>query len=158
MSEHTAQFRMLYKELRILDQRQFYEARSAEYAEAHRQAVLVRNTLLLLASLAGVAAQFVTGAGRAGFGVLGGVLAAFAAAVAAFESLIGFEQLRKLYTDAALGLAEAEIDWDAGAAGGDVQAQVDRVEGIFRAENGQWGQLVLQSAAKSARGSSEGGN
>ena len=36
---------------------------------------------------------------------------ALAAAVTAFETLIGFPQLEKLYADAARNLKEAAIDW-----------------------------------------------
>jgi hypothetical protein len=70
--------------------------------------------------------------------------------VTAFEGLIGFAQLRKLYNDAALNLAEAEIDWDAAGPGGDLEAEVERVEQILRSENGQWGQLVIESTSKKA--------
>jgi hypothetical protein len=57
MSDRAAQFRALYRELRIGDQRRYYEARNREYAQAHNQAINVRNTFLLLAALAGAAVQ-----------------------------------------------------------------------------------------------------
>ena len=149
MSDRTAQFRSLYRELRIADQRRYYEARNKEYAQAHNQAITVRNTFLLLAALAGAAVQLFP-EGRSALGVAAAVLAAFAGAVTAFEALIGFEQLRKLYGDAALGLAEAELDWDAAGASGDLDRDVRRIERVLRAENGQWGQLVLHRPTEPA--------
>jgi hypothetical protein len=154
MSAQAAQFRALYNDLRIADQREYYERRSKEYADAHRQAILVRNTLLLLAALAGVGGQFVSGTGRAGLSVVAAVLAALAGAVTAFEALIAFPQLSKLYEDAALNLASAEIDWRTADADGDVAASVEQVEKIFQTENGQWGQLVIEGAAKAEKATS----
>lgn len=148
MSDRRAQFCGLYREYRIADQRRFYEARSREYARAHNQAITVRNAFLLLAAVAGVAAQ-VPEVNRLALGVAATLLAGLAGAVTAYEALIGFEQLRKLYDDAALGLAEAELDWDAAelardAGPQDLARDILRVERVFRAENGQWGQLVLK--------------
>jgi hypothetical protein len=156
VSNRAAQFRALYRDLRIADQARFYNNRSAEYEQAHRQAIMVRNTLLLLAAVAGVAGQFTSGTGRAGLGVAAAVLAALAGAVTAFEALIGFPQLQKLYNDAAINLAEAGIDWDAAGPDGEVQAEVERVEQIFRAENGQWGQLVVKGIARPAPAAGDG--
>jgi hypothetical protein len=149
-SGRTDQFRGLYRDLRMADQEGFYNRRAGEYEEAHRQAIGVRNTLLGLAAAVGVASQFATGTGRAGLGVAAAILAALAGAVAAFEALIGFPQLRKLYNDAALNLAAAGIDWDAAPSGTDLQPEVERVEKIFRTENGQWGQLVVEGHAGGA--------
>lgn len=157
MNTRAAQFRALYRELRIDDQRNFYEGRSQEYSEAHRQAILLRNVLLLLAAALGIVGQLFSGTGRAGLSVVAAVLAALAGAVTAYEALIGFPQLKKLYEDAALNLAEAEIDWDAVDPDGDVMAEVGRVEKIFRTENGQWGQLVMQAPKGAAKDTSATG-
>jgi SMODS and SLOG-associating 2TM effector domain 1 len=148
MRDRAEQFRALYRRLRIDDQRKFYEARSREYGTAHRQAVLVRNALLLLAALAGVAAQFTSGTGRAGCGVVASILAALAGAVTGYESLIGFPTLHKLYGDAALSLAAAAVDWDAAHSDAEIETGIERVEQILRTENGQWGQLVVQGTPK----------
>jgi hypothetical protein len=150
MTDRDAEFRAFYKELRIIDQRRFYDDRRREYEQAHRQAIAVRNTLLALAALAGVAGQFAAGPGRALSGVVAAVLAALAGAVTAFEALIGFAPLTKLYDDAALNLAEAEIDWDSADPDSDLVADVERVEQIFHTENGQWGQLVRQGTSRGA--------
>jgi hypothetical protein len=148
MSDRAAQFRVLYRHLRIADQQEFYESRSKEYADAHRQALVLRNVLLLLSAAAGVAGQLVAGTGRAGLSVIAAVLAALAGAVTAFETLIGFPKLKKLFEDAALNLSAAKIDWDAMEPDRDATADVERVEKIFRTENGQWGQLVTEGAVK----------
>ncbi|MEV0199764.1 SLATT domain-containing protein [Nonomuraea sp. NPDC050691] len=149
-SGREASFRALYRELRIADQQAFYHARADEYAAAHRQALMARNLLLFLSALAGVAGQFAAGTGRAACGVAAAVLAALAGAMTGFEALIGFAQLEKLYGDAALNLDAAAIDWDAAGPGADVTAEMDRIEQIFRTENGQWGQLLVEKEESAA--------
>lgn len=156
MTSRAAQFRALYEELRIADQRKYYEQRRQEYENAHRQAIAVRNLLLVLAALAGLAGQLTTGTGRALAGVIAALLAALAAGVTAFEALIGFAKLSKLYNDAALNLRAAEIDWNSAGPDGDLGAELRRVERIFRAENGQWGQLVIDSSPKVAPAEPDG--
>lgn len=133
------QFRVLYRELRIEDQQRWYADRAAAYEAAHRQARRVRNCLLLMAAVAGVGAQFVSGTGRAGFGVAAALLAALATAVTAYDTLIGFQPLHKLYSDAATNLARAGLDWADGT------GDLDRVEQVITTENGQWGQLVFKA-------------
>lgn len=142
----NSEFRVLFRLLRIEDQRRFYEARRDEYGRAHQQTVTVRNGLLVLAGVCGIIGQILDDAGRAGSGVASAVLAGLAAAVTGFETLIGFSRLEKLYADAALNLREAALDWDALDPQADLTAEVRRVEDVFRTENGQWGQLVVESA------------
>ncbi|MGW6194787.1 SLATT domain-containing protein [Kribbella sp. NPDC055110] len=148
MSDRAAQFHAMYRELRIADQRDFYLSRRVEYESAHEQVVTVRNVLLVLSATAGTLGQIPSGTARAVAGLLAAMLATLAGAVTAFEAIIGFPQLSKLYHDAEYNLKEAEIDWDAAAGGSDhdLAAEVDRVEGIFHTENGQWGQLVVENA------------
>jgi hypothetical protein len=145
MSDRDAEFRALYQDLRITDQQRYYTDRSAEYEQAHRQAIIVRNVFLIAAALVAVGAQFTSGTSRAGCGVAAALLAALAGAVTAFDALIGFPQLQKLYSDAALNLAEALINWDSTSAVGE-PAGIERVEKILRTENGQWGQLAIKTA------------
>jgi ABC-type transport system involved in cytochrome bd biosynthesis fused ATPase/permease subunit len=147
VSERQRQFHAFYGELRIGDQLRYYSARATEYRDAHRQAVVVRNALLLAAAAVGVVAQLFEGGARAGLGVGASVLAALAGAITAYETLIGFPQLEKLYSDAARNLEEADADWREVDPAADLTAQVERVEGVFRSEMGQWGQLVVRSAA-----------
>jgi hypothetical protein len=146
VTDRASEFHRLYGELRIRDQIAYYQARRDEYRDAHRQAIVVRNTFLILAAVAGAATQLFDGAPRAGIAVAAAVCAALAGVITAFGALIGFPRLGKLYDDALHNLAEAEIDWDAlDPHTGDVPGGIDRVEEIFRKENGQWGQLVVQA-------------
>ncbi|MGW6194811.1 SLATT domain-containing protein [Kribbella sp. NPDC055110] len=152
MKARAAQFHAMYRELRIVDQRKFYEGRRREYQRAHEQAVTARNWLLALSALAGALGQIPSGSGRAAAGVVASLLAALAGAVTAFEAIIGFPQLHKLYADAEYNLGEAEIDWDtADDSRQDLAAEVDRVETIFRTENGQWGQLIVENAKRAPK-------
>jgi hypothetical protein len=127
------------------DQRRFYADRCGEYAAAHRQASTARDVLLVLAATAGFVGQLLDGTGRAGLSVVAAALAALAAALTAFETLIGFEQHHKLFTDAEASVAAALERWDSTPSGGS-DADVDQIEQIFLAENGQWGQLVRSIA------------
>jgi len=43
-------------------------------------------------------------------------------------------------------LREAAIDWRIADPDGDLSAEVERVENIFRSEIGQWGQVVVKAA------------
>ncbi|CAA9445793.1 MAG: hypothetical protein AVDCRST_MAG66-4593 [uncultured Pseudonocardia sp.] len=145
MSGRQEEFRSLYRELRIGEQQRYYDDRRAEYRRAHRQAIVVRNALLVGAALTGIVGQLTPVEVRGGLAVLGAVLGALASAVTGFEALIGFAKLEKLYGDAARNLAEAATDWDV-AGPEDLAPEIDRVEEIFRTETGQWGQLVVESA------------
>jgi conflict system pore-forming effector with SLATT domain len=147
VSDRAREFHQLYATLRIEDQLAFYRSRAAEYRTAHRQAVVVRNSLLFAAAVAGAAGQVASGTARAAWSVVAAVLAALAAAVTAYEALIGYPQLEKLYSDAVRNLEEAAIDWRAADPGADLASDLERVEGIFRSEIGQWGQLVVKAGA-----------
>jgi hypothetical protein len=155
MTARDTEFRALYRDLRIADQQQYYRDRSTEYEQAHHQAITVRNVFLIAAALVGIGAQFTSGTSRAGCGVAAALLSALAAAVTAFDALIGFPKLQKLYGDAALNLAEAQIDWDSADGGGE-SAGIERVEKILRAENGQWGQLAIKTTSKESQTVADG--
>ncbi len=58
MTDRESEFQALYHALRIEDQKKYYDDRCKEYEGAHRQTVVVRNALLVLAALASVAGQF----------------------------------------------------------------------------------------------------
>ncbi|SDZ19398.1 hypothetical protein SAMN05660209_04987 [Geodermatophilus africanus] len=151
MTDPDREFQALYHALRIEDQKKYYDDRRKEYEAAHRQTVLVRNALLVLAALASVAGQFTDPTIRGALAVTAAVLGALAVAVTGFEALIGFPRLTKLYTDAARNLAEAEIDWTTRLLDAHLEHDVDRVEKIFTSEIGQWGQLVSEAAAEAAK-------
>jgi hypothetical protein len=145
MSDRAGQFHALYGELRIKDQKDFYARRRDEYRRAHAQAILVRNWLLIAAALAGIAGQFTGDTARALISIAAAALAALAGLVTAFEALIGFPRLGKLYEDAWINLSVAEVEWHELEPGGDLSGGMNRVEQVFRKENGQWGQLTLQT-------------
>jgi hypothetical protein len=151
-----AQFRALFGKLRIDDQLTFYTARRDEYRNAHRQAIIVRNALLVLAAVCGGVGLGFDERVRAGLGVAAAVFGGLAAAVTGFESLIGFARLEKLYSDAASNLMKAKIDWLDLAVDADEAAEVARVEEIFQTENGQWGQLEVETAPVVAPPTREG--
>ena len=146
-ADRARAFHRLYLRLRIDDQLRYYQARRGEYANAHRQAVVLRTALLLGAAAAGVVTQSTAGTARAAWAVAGALLAALAAAVTAFETLVGFPQLEKVYGDAARNLEEAKVDWEDVDPDTVPEREVERVEDVFRSERGQWGQLVVKSAA-----------
>jgi len=138
MTARAAQFRDLYMKLRIDEQLRWYESRRDEYKKASHQAIVIRTLLLALAALAalaGLVAPLATTTGRAALGVAAVLLAALAAAVTAFEALIGFTQVGKLYDDAASSLEAAEDDWNKLGPNDDLAAALGRVEQIFPTEN-----------------------
>jgi hypothetical protein len=145
MTDRLEQFHALYGKLRIADQKQFYAERRDEYRTAHRQAIIVRNGLLVAAAMAGVGGQLTEGTARALVSIGAAVFAALAGLVTAFEALIGFPRLGKLYEDAWINLSVAEVEWGRLDPHGDISAGLGRVEQIFRKENGQWGQLVVRA-------------
>jgi hypothetical protein len=146
-ADRARAFHRFYLRLRIDDQLRYYQARRGEYANAHRQAVVLRTALLLGAAAAGVVTQSTDGTVRAAWAVAGALLAALAAAVGAFETLVGFPQLEKVYRDAARNLEEAKVDWEDTDKETVPAREVERVEDVFRSERGPWGQLVVKSAA-----------
>jgi hypothetical protein len=146
-ADRARAFHRFYLRLRIDDQLRWYKARRAEYASAHRQAVVLRTALLFGAAAAGVVTQSTAGDARAAWAVVGALLAALAAAVTAYETLIGFPQLEKIYGDAARNLEEAKLDWQDLDRDTVSAVEFERVEDVFRSERGQWGQLVVKSAA-----------
>ena len=155
-ADRARAFHRLYLRLRIDDQLRFYQDRRGEYAHAHRQAVVLRTALLLGAAAAGVITQSTAGTARAAWAVAGALLAALAAAVTAFETLVGFPQLEKVYGDAARNLEEAKVDWEDVDPETVPEREVERVEDVFRSERGQWGQLVVKSAAPAPPARGEG--
>jgi hypothetical protein len=146
-SDRARAFHRLYLRLRIDDQLRYYHDRRTEYASAHRQAVVLRTALLFGAAAAGVVTQSTAGTARAAWAVVGALLGALAAAVTAYEALVGFPQLEKIYGDAARNLEEAKLDWQDLDPDAVPATELERVEDVFRSERGQWGQLVVKSAA-----------
>jgi flagellin-like protein len=92
---------LCYKRLRIANHRNFHQKGRQEYGHA----IVVHQTLLVLAALVGVADELVTGNDRALSGIIAALLAV-AAAVTAFEGLIGSRERRQLCNVAELHLEE----------------------------------------------------
>lgn len=67
------------------------------------------------------------------------------AALTGIEAVISFGRLEKLHADAAHYLSEVALDWDEIDPQADLTAEVGRAEEVLRAENGQRGQLVVES-------------
>ena len=78
MTGRDSEFQALYQELRIEDQKKYYDDRRKEYEAAHRQTVVVRNALLVLAALAALAGQFTGPTVRGVLAVMSAVLGALA--------------------------------------------------------------------------------
>lgn len=148
MSERDDAVRAVYLAARIDDQLAFYESRALEYSRAREQAVTVRTWLLGLAAVSGAVSAVLGPGARVVLGIVGALLAALAAAVTGFEALIGFEQLAKLYTDAAANLRLEAVGWSRSTQ--PLGEDVTRVEAVLAREAAQWGQL--RSREVSARG------
>jgi hypothetical protein len=144
MTTRTDQVLDLYFKHRLTGQQKYYRDRTEEYERAHGQALALRNTLFILSAVGAGVSQVTTGTWRGTLGVAAAVLGALAGAVTAYESLIGYPSLTKIYHDTWAGLQAARIDWDEPDA--DTEKSIRRVEQIFRTENGQWGQLVVRQS------------
>ena len=150
--QNIREFFSLYQQYRFEDQVKFYKSRVKEFEKAHDQAVLISITLLVLTAIAGTVGSFT---GIPQWLKLGSQLAAtlfpiLSTAIAAYNSLYGFEQQAKLYQDsidnlisardALAPIALANLD--------DIQytkrvdTYVENVEKVFQEEQGQWGQLA----------------
>ena len=67
------------------------------------------------------------------------------AALTEIDAVISFGRLEQLHADTAHYLSEAALDWDEIDPQADLTTEVGRVEEILRTENGQRGQLVVES-------------
>jgi hypothetical protein len=94
MTGRENEFQALYHALRIRDQKQYYDNRCEEYEAAHRQTVVVRNALLVIAALAGAAGQFTGPTARGALAVVAAVAGALAAAVPATEQAVHRRRLQ----------------------------------------------------------------
>jgi SMODS and SLOG-associating 2TM effector domain 1 len=141
------QFAALYAKDRIQDQLGFYRDRRTAAERARDQAIHAKWALSTLAAIAGSVGAAVPD-WRAGLAIAAAFLAAAATAVAAYQSLYGYPRLAKIYQDAERSLAAlnaAGAGFNADLPAEQIRAVADRVESIFRQENGQWGQLMQHS-------------
>jgi uncharacterized membrane protein len=139
----------LYRRFRLEDQLIYYEGAGEECDRASSQALALSGLLLGLTAAVGALAGADVG-WRRGWAALAVILPAISTTLSAYAGLYAFEHLSKLYRDAAralramrreapdLAVPEAEARMAA------VHEFVERVEGVLRREQGQWGQLMSQ--------------
>ncbi len=152
--QNIREFFSLYQEHRYENQIGFYTSRVEEFEQAHNQAIVISIILLILTALVGSVGAFT---GIPPWSKLACQLAAalfpiLSTAIAAYNSLYGFEQQAKLYQDSIDNLIEARDNLEPGLLAsldeGQFTQRVDTyvkdVEKVFHDEQGQWGQLALK--------------
>lgn len=143
MSERERQLLDVYAERRLTDQRRYYDQRRDEYQRASGQLALVTAALVAVGGVAGVLAGADAFGGHAAWAIVAVAAPALATAVAAYETLFGFEENAKIFGDAFAALRLAELRRPAGPDDpGAIRAWVEEVEGILQREQGRWGQLT----------------
>lgn len=141
MIEHPQEVLDLYEAYRVDDQvNDFYTPRRQEYRSAFDQSLAIKRALLLLGAIAGVLAAVNLGGHRALWSVLAAAFPAVSTALVAYDGLISFERLAKLYGDVVSSVHK--VAKPARENPQAVTAYVATVEGIFLREQGQWGQLT----------------
>lgn len=150
MSERNKELLRFYEANRINDQMKFYASRRTQFDRATGQGLAVSAVLLGFATAAGALAGTATG-WTEGWSAIATILPAVSTALAAYLALYAFEQQSKIYGDAAHALQAAssrrpdpEAGRDGRTAEQNIAEYVLRVEGVFRREQGQWGQLTSQ--------------
>ena len=151
MTEHDEQFLALYQQYRFEDQRGWYERRRAEFEAAHGQVIALTELLMVLAGAASALAVADVGGLKTLWAVLAVVFPALFTALSAYNGLYAFERQAKLYRDAANMMLHARADapdLKPGITEADyrqaLSVYVNKVEGILRREQGQWGQLTSE--------------
>jgi hypothetical protein len=151
MSERDEQFLALYQQYRFEDQRGWYQRRRAEYEAAYDQVIGLTGWLMVLAGTAGALAAAHVGGLKTLWAVLAVVFPVLSTALSAYNGLYTFERQAKLYRDAANMMLRARADAPDLTQGitetgyrHKLSAYVNKVEGILRTEQGQWGQLTSE--------------
>ena len=143
MIEHPQQVLDLYEAYRVNDQvNDFYTPRSTEYRSAVDQSLAIKRALLALGAIAGVLAAANVGGHRALWSLLAAAFPALSTALVAYDGLISFERLAKLYGDVVSAVGHVAKPAKENPPADEVTAYVATVEGIFLREQGQWGQLT----------------
>lgn len=150
MSEHSSQFLGYYRKYRVDDQLKFYASRRDQFDRATGQGLAVSAMLLGLASAVGALAGTHVGWIEV-WSAASAILPAISTALAAYLALYAFDQQSKLYGDAvrAVQAAARPMPDPSFPQGGRLPEEnvadfVEKVEGAFRKENAQWGQLTSQ--------------
>jgi hypothetical protein len=145
VSARSRQFVEVYRTARVEDQRVYYLRRAKEFEAANRQLLLVSSLVFGVSGAVGLIAGLDV-PGKLVWAILAAILPAITAALSAFEGLYGFNRVAKRFNDAARNLRLVEAPRLSGT--DDERAAlidyVGRVEGIFRDELGQWGQLAAE--------------
>ena len=148
MSERNRDLLKFYAACRIEDQVDFYEKRSGQFDRATSQGLAVSAMLLGFSTAAGALAGM-AGGWATGWSAIATILPAISTTLAAYLALYAFEQQSKIYGDALKALrtaSRARPDPDSAPDGQtpekNIAAYVERIEGIFSQEQGQWGQLT----------------
>ncbi len=151
MSERDEQFLTLYQQYRFEDQRGWYESRRAEFEAAYSQVITLTGLLLVLAATTAALAAANVGELKILWAVRAVVFPALSTALSAYNGLYAFERQTKIYQDAANMMHHARSyapDLKPGITEAGyrraLSAYVNKVEGILRKEQGQWGQLVSE--------------
>jgi hypothetical protein len=154
MSERNSELLRFYTANRIDDQMKFYTSRRAAFERATGQGLAISAILLGFATAAAALAGTTVG-WAGGWSAVATILPASSTALAAYLALYAFEQQSKIYGDASralLAAARPKPDPDADDDGSDVADFVLRVEGVFRQERGQWGQLTSRIQVSQTEG------
>jgi SMODS and SLOG-associating 2TM effector domain 1 len=150
VSEHSSELLGYYRKYRVDDQLDFYAGRKDLFDRATGQGLAISATLLGLASA--VSALAGTTAGWTGvWSAASAILPAISTALAAYLALYAFDQQSKLYGDAVRAVyAAARRAPNPGSPETGHSPEegiadfVKKVEGTFRLEHAQWGQLTSQ--------------
>jgi hypothetical protein len=150
VSEHSSQLLGYYRKYRVDDQLGFYAGRTDLFDRAAGQGLAVSAMLLGLASAVGALAGTRVGWTEV-WSAASAILPAVSTALAAYLALYAFDQQSKLYSDAvrAVQAAVRPMPDPNFRQGGRLPEEsvadfVEKVEGAFRKENAQWGQLTSQ--------------
>jgi SMODS and SLOG-associating 2TM effector domain 1 len=150
VNERNRDLLRFYQKHRITDQLKFYTARQELFERATGQGLALSATLLGFTSAAGALAGASLGWGPL-WTTLAVIFPAISTALAAYVALYAFEQQSKIYGDAVRAVrAAARVIPPPDVVSGGQQPEaniadlVQRVEGVMRREQGQWGQLTAQ--------------
>lgn len=163
MSQHDdRKFLELYLKYRYNDQLGFYSETQALFERAKNQAIIGSIGLIFLAAITGgvvapIADSFHVHWLKIFCLVLAALFPVASTALAAYNTLYGFEQQANLYKYAVGSLQEAErerlSEMKPNMSGEKFQQELDtyvhKVEGVFLQEQSQWGHLAEHMKASS---------
>lgn len=144
------QFFELYQAERFEDQLGWYKRTQKDFDRAKTEAVIGSITLLFLAGAAGLVASLTTLPWlKLLFLLVAAISPIFSTALAAYNTLYGFEHQAKLYQDTVNNLLHAhalspivEPNLTETEFARQLDEYVQEVEKTFQKEQGQWGQLA----------------